>query len=155
MPGKQQLKPGSSEALPSVIGIISNIEGYRLAHFLNKHLGVAFKRLPDLEVHPRNDISFELYYYRESHLGYHWFLLANKDSGNFLISTLRHFDFWLICHHLPPGMTASDIAQKIKEIKLVQLASLLPAQHMYHWETLIEEIELHLIEKKIKDEQKE
>ncbi len=99
--------------------MISSLKDYRLCWAINRTLNIELTRQDDLEISnakKRQEASFNLFHYEDEINFLHYYLIANKSAGAFLLPELKQVDYLL--------MLRGDAAEETKEELLQQLKNL-------------------------------
>ena len=120
----------------ALYGIITVEKSHRLCWLLRKELDFNFKRIEDLELMKLNKIiSFTRYKYENIHSDNDatCYLIANKNSGYFVIPERKETDYFLIIKNL----TIEGILNKLKKINNLQAVFTLNPNDLNSKENLI------------------
>lgn len=106
----------------TLIAVISPLRGYRISYEVEQKLKIPLYRDEDLGLFSTKKIQswFQVFAFRDEENYRDYFLLANKNSGTFLIPEQKSVDYYL---KIEGDMTEKEIKewlQQLKEIKNVQ-----------------------------------
>ena len=132
----------------SIIGLSCLANDYRLLYFASKTLGFSFNKLEDLPLYGKKDKlgDFSFYHFsdEEKHLNY--YLFSNKNQGKIAVSAFRNFDYFLLIDDVIDTASQRELLNKLRAIPILQAAMSIPASTIKDLDTLLEDIELHLID---------
>ena len=132
----------------SIIGLSCLANDYRLLYFASKTLGFSFNKLEDLPLYGKKDKlgDFSFYHFadEEKHLNY--YLFSNKNQGQIAVSAFRNFDYFLLIDDVIDAVFQRELLNKLRAIPILQAAMSIPASTIKDLDTLLEDIELHLID---------
>lgn len=103
----------------TLICIISSLKDYRLCWAINRALNIQLARQDDVEISnekKRQEAFFNLFRYEDEIDFLHYYFIANKAAGAFLLPELKRVDYLL--------MLRGDAAEDKKEEILRQLKKL-------------------------------
>lgn len=107
----------------SLICIISSLKDYRLCWSLNRLLNIELSRQADLAVtnpKKRQESFFNLFQYEDQINFLHYFLIANKASGAYLLPELKQVDYLLMLKGDSAGETKAEVLQQLKNFPGIQ-----------------------------------
>ncbi|MBS1747644.1 MAG: IPExxxVDY family protein [Bacteroidetes bacterium] len=124
-----------------MLGIISQLKGYRFCWQVNAQLQYDFRLCADAEVQTRKknrNYFFQVYQYYEPGIQMVHSIYENQFEGEYLVAELKHFDFlWLIKADIISEEEFSDLQQNLKTISGVQLVTELMLEKIKNKENLI------------------
>jgi len=106
-----------------LISIVSSWRDYRLCWDFSKKLNLELSREEDIEIHNQKKRSltyFNLFTYEDEFNFLHYFFIANKSSGSYLIPELKKIDYFLMIKGCSACLQKKDIIQEIKTLNSVQ-----------------------------------
>jgi len=80
----------------SVVGLVSSITNYRIAHFLNEGLRLNLERIDDHEVFKQQDSivhAYPKFYYFDELNKREYYLIQNNLNKNYCLPELKQFDY--------------------------------------------------------------
>lgn len=106
-----------------IIGIISHLQEYKVAHHLNTNLQLGLKRVEDWQVNAiisakktKKCVFFKQYYYKNDILRCAFHLLQNKSLNEVCLPEFLIIDYLLIVFGETGDLYIKNISKKIKEI---------------------------------------
>ncbi len=124
-----------------LLGIISQLKGYRFCWQVNAQLQYDFRLMTDAEVQTRKknrNYFFQVYQYQEPGYQMVHSIYENQYEGEYLVAELKHFDFlWLIKADIIPEENITDLQQNLKTISGLQLVTELQLEKIKNKENLI------------------
>lgn len=108
-----------------LIGVVTPIKYYKLAHLINNELGVSFERVDDLEIDfikARTNVHFPCYINRLPDDYLELKLLANKVNSQHLLPELKEIDYLFVVKGKPEFYNLADYVKSINQIELVVTA---------------------------------
>ena len=124
----------------SLIGIITPMKDYRLAHFINRALELDLVRqeleieVPALVGLQSNYLNYYSFWVEESETEFYFF--SNKVSNSYLLPELREVDFFLMQNPLHVREAEENI-KKLNKVERVSNAFLLDATALKSKENLL------------------
>ncbi len=144
------------EPADAFIGIATNLPVIQLVHFINSQTLLNLVREEDLPVYSeRSDTlnNFKFYYFKDEDYRSEFCLLANFNNAMNLLPTHKQFGFFMVIHGAIPSEKVKQIVTQIKSIAGVQLAASMDQRPIKSLGSILQDLELHLIElKKNKNE---
>lgn len=127
------------------LGISTSISDYQLVFDLNKYLMMNFRRSDDFHFSSKGkDYNYSLYTYVDHDNMINYYLLANKNVNNRLISQFKHIDFFLIVEGEISEEEVKTLSRDIMKLSRVMLSSQLDADNFDKIKGLRYEFDLHL-----------
>lgn len=108
-----------------IIGLVTQLDDYRLAYFLNKFLKINLIRCQDIVL---DDDRFSYYYFNAGDTSPVYSLVSLKYKSVPWSSDFAYYDFFLVVRQCPDAEKADSIVQCIFNIKDVFSADLLSAR---------------------------
>jgi hypothetical protein len=147
MAKKVFLETRSEPILFTLIGISSHIKDFQLSYHLHKTLGLEFVKKDDF-----NGCSFSFFHDEDSFNSY--YLLGNRGQESILLPELKQTDFLLLVEGPFKKAQKDHLLDKVKGIQLVLTAFEVRFQTIKNYESMLTDLELHLMnilkEEKIK-----
>jgi hypothetical protein len=132
----------------SLIGISCHMKSYRLSFNINRALNFSLQRMDDFEI-PLNSgkeiLCFPFLSFNDENLKNHFCLVSNHHPQGKLIPSLRQVDYFLIAKNPVDKYTQEKILSKLRSIAQVVAAYEINPNGSKDLDTLIEEMELHLL----------
>jgi len=100
-----------------MIGIISHLQEYKVAHYLNNCLQLSLKRVEDWQTKPPNRNTgafFKQYFYKNDILRCAFHLLQNKSLTNVCLPEFSVIDYLLIIFGETDDVLIENFTDKIK-----------------------------------------
>jgi len=148
MARKSLLEP-AYEPVDLLLGITTTLRDYRIAHFLNKALGIDLKSIEDLPVYVeklQHIARFPLYWHFHRHLRSDFFLAANSNGELLMLPALKNFNFFLIVKGDAPDNHFDDIPRLLRDIPGIQAAFPIAPESIKTIPFILSDLELHMIE---------
>ncbi len=104
-------------------GVFSPQKDYRLCWLINRHLGMEFIRLNDMQHTPQSrqePIDFPVFQYKGPDGYAHWLLIGNKTPKGPLFADPRNMDFLLLILGKSGTLDIKDTIQDMRSIAQVQ-----------------------------------
>ena len=152
MPKKHKLT-GDFSPDYTVIGISSQVRGYKLAMLVNEKLELHLYRVQDFAVHSKPDRVYMLYeaHARDSRRMYH--LLYNRNPEGHLVPSLKGLDAFLITDEELNSAEISKALSQLRKGQGIQAAYDIKLNTVKDLDLLLEELEVHLMDIKKKPEE--
>ena len=106
-----------------LIGLVTSIRQYRLAWFLNQTLGTNLAKDDDLEFTSKRDKRenhFSVMSYSDELNKTEYFLISNKEEGQFLLKELKLVDQLLMIRGTYASVEIDEMLDKIGNISTIQ-----------------------------------
>lgn len=132
----------------SLIGISCHLKSYRLSFSINKALNFKLHRINDFEApgNPSNEmLCFPFLAFNDDNLKNHFCLVSNHHPQGKLIPELRQVDYFLIAKNPVDKFTKQKMLDKLRSISQVLAAYEIDPNGTRDIDTLMEEMELHLM----------
>ena len=116
-----------------LIGIVTPLQDYRLAWFLNNILHKSLSKEEDIVISDaagRKQLHFSRYDYFEELTMTNFHLLHNKHNTEHLIAETKEIDFFLLIKGDYYKPRKNDILKKIRSIDEIQTAVILDAEKL-------------------------
>jgi len=148
MAKKVYLDARDSRVLLTLIGISCHLKDYRLSYLLNYHLPAEFIRLEDLKIIPqtkKEPSEFSFYFFRDEDRFNTYTLLSNRNQESVLIPEMKQTDFLLIIEGEFRKPQKDVLLRNIRSIPSVLTSYEIKFTEIKNYETLLSEIELHVM----------
>lgn len=145
---KLKIECSSHEEL-TLLGISSTLSDYRLVHYLNKQMNVAFARQDEMPYYLNEEkvLSLPLYHFFHELSKSNWFLLANTSASNeYMIPALRNMDYFFLVDDLITQAAKEDLLKRLRKVQGIQLATALKPSSIKNMELIYADLEMHLME---------
>jgi len=109
----------------SVIGIVSSISNYRIAHFINVQLQINLERIEDHEVFKQQDSilnSYPKFYFFDELNKREYYLIQNNESKTYCLPELKQFDYLFLSPLTIKETTLNHELLILKKIREVEYA---------------------------------
>lgn len=133
------------EASFTLIGIASHLKDYRLCFFLNQKLNTTLCRKSDLVIPGDPDRSFSFYIYFNKDERRNYFLIANHHPEGKLLPGQRGIDYLLAVDDVLDTSKVADLVKKIQSAPHVLTAFPIELAKVRNVNTILEDIEIHMI----------
>jgi len=134
------------------ICISCQLKDYRLCFHLNKKLGFDFKKIKDFEIPDgKKTKDFSLYFFDYLDNQVYFYLIANKNVNDILISELKHMDYFILIHGAINEKKSQTFINKIKEIPQILMANEINPDKIKSANNLFSDLELHLMHFQLKE----
>ncbi len=153
MARKSQLEPANERA-DALIGIATSLPIFRLVHLLNKQTLLQLVCEDDIPIYIEKQkqlIEFSFYYCENEDYRSSFCLVNNIYRTAVIIPSQKQLSYLLIIKGAIPSDKVSQLIAAIKLIPGVQLAVLLDQKGMKYFESVMEDLELHLDSVKMKN----
>jgi len=125
-----------------VIGIVTPVQDYRMAWFLNNMLHKSLRKTDDHTLNDglnRRQMSFSRYVFDESITKSVFYLLENKHETDCLLQEMKELDYLLIIKGDYYRNRVNDMLKKIRTMEEVQTAVLLKTDEIRSKNNLVME----------------
>jgi hypothetical protein len=146
MAAKSRLDP-TFEPADAFIGITTNMPVIQLVHYINSLTLLKLVREKDLPVYTEKSDSlneFKFFNYQDEDYRSVFCLLGNSSSGINLLSTLKHFNYFLVVQGAIPEEKITQLVTRIKSIAGVQLAAIINQEPIKILGPILQDLEIHL-----------
>ena len=134
------------------ICISCQLKDYRLCFHLNKKLGFDFKKIQDFETpNGKKNKKFSLYFFDYLDNQVYFFLIANKNLNDVLISELKHMDYFILIHGAINDKKSQTFINEIKKIPQILMANEINPDKIKSANNLFSDLELHLMQFQLKE----
>ena len=126
----------------TLIGIVTPLQDYRMAWFLNNIMHKALKKTEDhllKDEKNRRVMSFSKYYFEEAITKSYFFLLENKHEIDCLLPEMKELDYLLMINGDYYKSRKTEILKKIRSLDDVQTAVILKPSEIKSKNNLIME----------------
>lgn len=133
----------------TLIGVSTTLPDYRLIHHINKQLGAAFSKQPDLPYYLSDDetLLLPLYHHLHAQSRNNWFMLANGAStAKKVVPSLKNIDFFLLIDDVAGQDALEEILNPLRRVRSVQMATVINPAAVKNMELLYADLEMHLME---------
>jgi len=141
---KKQLLKLSYSVDFELVGIISHLQEYKVAHHLNSHLQLGFKRVEDWQLNNENKGKklntgsfFRQYFYKNDILRCTFHLLQNKALNEVCLPEFSIIDYLLIIFGETDDIFTKDLLKKIKLISGINSALMLDVNKIKNIENIL------------------
>ncbi|NQV01037.1 MAG: IPExxxVDY family protein [Bacteroidia bacterium] len=135
----------------TLLGLSTQLKDYRLSFLLNKLPGFRFTRFEDLTVNlpdAEEPVPFSLYTCYDEE-GFNTYTLLSNRSGNyFLIPALRQTDYLLMIEGPFKKQQKETLIKALRTIPNMLLAAEINPSLIKQYESLITDLELHIMKSK-------
>lgn len=148
MAKKIYLETRSEAAFYTLIGISCHYKDYRLSFLLNHYLDFNLSRLDDLSVLSagrKEPADFSFYFYKDEDQRNTFFLVSNRSLEYVLVPETKQLDFLLIIEGEFNRNRKDAVLKSIRSIPSVLAAYELKLSEIKNYETLLTDIELHMM----------
>ena len=143
----------SLEVDASLIGVVSQLPDYRLAHFINKHTDCRLVKEADLVMGaetPGEGARYPFFIGHNQDYGFDMCMVANRFADMpLLIPGLRNIDYLMLLFELTPQYDLNALIKSIREIPRVILVQ--GMERPKGAEACLAAIELHITRIKMED----
>jgi hypothetical protein len=146
---KKSLLEPAYEPVDLLLGITTTLRDYRLAHFLNKALGIDLKSIDDLPVYIeklQRITRFPLFWHYHKHLRSDFFLTANSNGELLMLPTLKNFNYFLIVKGDAPDNHFDEVPKRLRDIQGIQAVFPIAPESVKIIPFILADLELHMIE---------
>lgn len=143
----------ANETANAFIGIATLHRDYKLVHYLNVHLGIELTNEEDLPVYNSKSDSltyFPFFSYHHPDLRTDLHLIANNSGISLLVPSLKQISYFLLIQGAAYQQHIDSMIASIRKIPGVQAALSVNQSGIKEMASLMEDLELHLIELKKK-----
>lgn len=138
----------TSAAEVGIIGVVSQLPDYRLAHFLSKHCGIHLVKYPDLPF--LNDVkgsigAYPFFNSPPDDYGVECSCIANRNREQVsLVPALKQIDYFLVFQNLHDRFNLKELVTAGRSIPGVQMIQALDQSKIPRLDELLSWIELHM-----------
>lgn len=150
MPRKSRLE-SEVEGVDALYGLTTIYRDYRVAHFLNQALNIKLVSVADLPVYSAKLKRFSTYSFytcHSSNIRTDIYLVANSNGETKMIPDQKQIDYWLIMKGSAPQEYFDNLVIKLRTIPQVNAYRLQP-DSIRDLASIIQDLEIHLVELKI------
>jgi len=126
-----------------LIGLVTPLQDYRLAWWINKTLHKALARVEDVTINQAEGLqqtNFSRFDYPEALTHSYWHLLRNREGSAYLVPELRELDFLLLVRGEYYRPRVTSICATLRKIDAVQAVAQAEVQPLRSRNNLILEI---------------
>jgi len=127
-----------------IIGIVSHLQEYKIAHHLNRELQLGLKRIEDWQVNTKNKVKkisnsafFRQYFYKNDISRCTFHLLQNKSLNEVCLPEFSIIDYLLIIFGETNDFFIKDISKKIKQLQGINSALILDTNKIKNIENIL------------------
>jgi hypothetical protein len=156
MPRKSRLE-SEVEGVDALFGLTTVYRDYRVAHFLNQVLSLNLVSIEDLPVYSaklKRLSAYSFYKSYSSNLRTDFFLVANSNGETRMIPDQKQIDYWLIMKGSAPQDYYNSLVGRLRAIPQVHAFRLEP-DSIRDLASIIQDLEIHLVELKIAELKKQ
>ena len=150
---RKSLLEQANEKADALIGIASALPIFRLVHLLNQHSMLELVCEDDFPVYiekSKKVFDFPFYYYENEDYRSSFCLVNNSNRETYLLPLHKQLSYLLIIKGAMPTDKISKLVSSIKSIPGIQLATLLNQSGIKSFDSIMEDLEMHLNTLKIK-----
>lgn len=140
------------EPADAFIGIATTMPVIQLVHFINQQTQLNLYREEDLPVYSEKNDSlnhFKFFYYQDEDLRSAFCLLANSNTGIYLLPTHKQFSYFMVVQGAIPDYKVTQLVTQIKSIAGVQLAAIISQDPIRTLGPILQDLEMHLSDLKV------
>lgn len=138
MAKKVFLETRSEPALFTLFGISCHLKDFRLSYYLNQRPELSLVKMDDFQ-------GYSFYFCRDEDCFNTYYLLGNRGQESILIPDLKQTDFILLVEGPFKKIQKERLLSRIKGIQSVLTAFEVRFETIRHYETILTDIELHLM----------
>jgi len=130
------------------IGLSTQLKDYRLTFYLNKIPSFHFARITDLAVRLarfEEQAEYSLYSSHNDEALNTCYLLSNRNADHILVPSLKQMDYFLIFDGSLKEQEKNELLAAFRAIPNLQLAAEVNPERVRQFESLISDMELHLM----------
>jgi hypothetical protein len=135
---------------PVIIGISTPMKDYRLTWFMNKVLNFKLSKQKDINVYNEKMeklSSFAFYYDEQPENMLVFYFISNRNAESEVLTyEQKQTDFLFLIKGVLKKVQLDEILKNIKLISNIQTAFLIDDSSMKNLDSLMEDIELHLLD---------
>ncbi|HRZ41871.1 MAG TPA: IPExxxVDY family protein [Bacteroidales bacterium] len=131
----------------ALLGMVTDLPGYRLVHFVNKTLHFNLVRIPDLTVPlPRLDqpVDYPFFYWFDTDNRMGFSLLANSSNGFPLLGAIRNIDYLLITTGVHNRYNLDRTSRTLRQVEGIRMVQRVNPRALNGFEMIMQNVELHL-----------
>ena len=102
----------------SLFGISCHLKDFRFAWTINRHLQLDFKKSNPYIKEKKQEFSQYVYQLDLETI----YLFANKSQSGFIITKMKHVDYWILFENILDKKTKQQFLNKIRSIEYVLTA---------------------------------
>jgi len=145
------LEVRSGSTYYTLLGLSTQLKDYRLSFLLNKLPAFSFTRFEDLMVYLPDvlePIPFSLYTCSDEENFNSYTLISNRNNDHFLVPSVRQTDYLLIIEGPFKKQQKDELLKILRTVPNMLLASEINPSSIKQFESLISDLELHVMKKK-------
>ncbi len=128
----------------SFFGIVGQMPDYKVAHKLNRAMGMRFRKVPDLPVYTNNHtVICSLYFFTDENFRIKYFLLKNKNQTGILAPELKNIDYFLLAEEFTNHQRSREFLQKMRAISGILAVLEISPEKIKEGKYILEDLELH------------
>ena len=136
-----------------LLSVASHLKDYRLAYFINEHLGLELQKFDDFKL--KDEKRYSWFCYSEGENGSTFYLIGNTHPDGLLIPSQKGIDYFLLIKDLFDDNRLKGLTTKLRGIKGVMGVFRVEMDSVKNLDLMIENLELHELEKVIKPSREE
>jgi hypothetical protein len=144
MPKKHRLT-GDFSPDYTVIGISTQLKGYKLAMLVNEKLGYHLRRVEDFIPHGKPDQALILYEDKTKDNRRVYYLLFNRHPEGWLLPAVKGIDAFLLIHESIGTTETSTILSALRKGQEIQAAYEIQVPTLKDFEIVLQDLEVHLL----------
>jgi hypothetical protein len=133
----------------AMLSIASLLKDYRIAYFINDQLGLELEKYDDFRITSGGN-AYSWFCYSEGENGATFYLVGNHHPGGKLLPAQKGIDYFLLTKDLFDEERLSEMAAVLRKIPGVQGVFHVKMNAIRSLDLIIENLELHELEKVIK-----
>lgn len=144
---RKSLLEQAFEQADAIIGIATALPIFRLVHLLNQHSRLKLECEDDIPIYidkVKLLLEFPFYIHEDEDLRTSFFLVSNSNKTALILPSHKQLSYLLILKGAIPNDKISSLVISIKQIPGIQLATLLNQSTLKNFESVMEDLELHL-----------
>ncbi|PLW97105.1 MAG: IPExxxVDY family protein [Marinilabiliales bacterium] len=127
--------------------IVGQMPDYKMAHKLNRAMGMKFRKVSDLPVYTKDSpVICSLYYFYDEIFRIKYFIIKNKNESGILAPGIKNVDYFLLAEDFTNHLHPSEFLQKIRSISGILAVLKVDVNILKEGKYILEDLELHRIE---------
>ncbi len=125
-----------------LVGVVCHIPDYRLSHFINSYLNLRLKKFGDFSPSFQS-LSYSWYYYFHEEFRSHFYLIANRGEGSYLLPQLKNFDYLFFVKGAIPEENMVHTVTLLRNTPTISAAYTQEITKIKRYDELLEALEIH------------
>lgn len=123
-----------------IFGIITAIQEFKIAHYLNTKLRLQFKRINDREIYDSKSKLFQFFkqfYFKDDLDKIEYYLIKNKNLSSFCLPEFKILDYLLLISGEKYNQNDKQLLNQLNNIKTVSSVMYIEAEKVKNVENIL------------------